>query len=261
MRRLSEDGFAEAVARYRDESLFFPLIGAVLSRAQDGDVYCDDSRKPTQFYVQHSSGFAQIFGSPNPGFETELARRLLIERAGDVAKVRLYAPVVPTAIAALDTTPFRSQRQRFRLDLASRRGRRLGGVAGVAIRPAGRQDIDELEAAFGIVTRFWRSPEDFLTHARAVVVLDGGTIASVCCAAAVAGDRAEVDVATLASHRGRAYGSMVVSAFVERCLEAGIEPLWDCFTNNTPSMRTAVVNGFVPASAPYLFLTIPRRSA
>ena len=259
MLRLDENGFAEALARYISCPFFFPLIGAVLSKSQDGEAYCDDAQAPRQFYVQHRSGFAQMFGPSNPAFEAKLARRLLIERDSGVAKVRLYAPVAAAAIDALDTSAFRSQRQRFRLAQVSRCGGH-GGVPEIELRLAGPQDVEQLETAFGIVTRFWRSSEDFLEGARAVVALDGATIASVCCAAAIAGERAEIDVATIPTYRGKAYGRMVVAAFIQRCLDAGVEPLWDCFTNNLPSMRTATASGFVPLGPPYLFLTIPSRS-
>lgn len=259
MIRLENNGLAAALEQYRSSAFFFPLIGAVLSQSQDGVVFCDDLENPEQFYIQHRSGFAQIFGRSNAGFEQALARRLLIDRDGEVAKVRLYLPDIPAAIAAIDMAPFQSERQRFHLRpvLAGAHTRRKA-MDDLEIRPAGQHDVEQLEATFGIVTRFWRSPDDFIAYAQPIVAVENGAVVSVCCAAAVAAQQAEIDVATATTHRGKAFGQMVVSAFVDRCRNAGIEPLWDCFTNNLPSMRTAAATGFVAVGKPYPFLTIPQ---
>jgi RimJ/RimL family protein N-acetyltransferase len=119
-------------------------------------------------------------------------------------------------------------------------------------------DLAEIEARFGVATRFWRTPDDFLVRSHAQVVRRAGQIAAVCYAAATGGGRAEVDVVTDPEFRRQGLGRQAVVGFMSACAGAGLEPVWDCFTNNLPSVRTALSLGFSPRDAPYAFFTIPR---
>lgn len=262
MVRLSEDKYSEALALYRRSELFFPLIAAVLLRTQDGVVYADDADSPTQFYVEHAFGFAQLFGEPNRDFEDGLARYLLIEGRFHAAKVRLYGLYVPEFLKEEHPNVSLSNRQRFRLgashatfdtvieELPHRDRLQLAGC--------NMENVAEIEEKFGVVSRFWRTPSDFIAHAMATIVLFQGKMAAICYSAATAEGGAEIDVMTLPDFRKLGLGKVAVAGFIDACRRQGVEPLWDCFTNNVPSMELARSVGYQPFAEPYSFYTINR---
>lgn len=245
-----------AFAPYRAGPAFFPLIGAVLEGTQDGVAYGDHPATPRQWYVEHAFGFAQVFGAPAPGFEDALRRHLLVDRAFAAPKVRLYTPHCPDFLRGPDAEGMRSERQRFRLADARGGGPDYDGrLAAVAVDAA---NFEAMEGAFGVALRFWRTPADFIANARATLVLLDGAPAAVCYAAAVSDGRAEIDVMTLPAARQQGAARRAVAHFVARCRAEGIEPLWDCFTNNAASVQLSLATGFAPAGPAYPFFTIPQ---
>lgn len=251
MHRLGPAGLGALAARYQAEPAFFPLIAAVLDGRQDGTVLADDPLRPRQAYVEHRFGFAQLFGDPDPAFEAALAT-YLTGRAFAVEKVRLYTPTLPPCLLAPAFQPMRSERQRFVLASPP------PVTAPDGTRPAVMADLATLQARFGIVTRFWRSEADFLAAAHARIVDRDGAVAAICYAAATGGGRAEIDVITDPAFRRQGLARQAVAGFIASCAAVGLQPVWDAFTNNLPSMRTALSMGFRPAGDAYAFFTIPR---
>ena len=262
MIRLDKNKALNALEVYRRYELFFPLIAAVLQSIQHGVVYADDGENPTQFYVEHSFGFSQLFGEQNLSFEHELERYLLVEGRFHASKIRLYGTYVPDFLKVDHEKLSLSIRQRFRLgetyvgsqvvlqDLPHR------GDIDLAV--ADQDNIDSIEEKFGVVGRFWRSSDEFIAHSNAVVVQYKGAIAAICYSAATADRRAEIDVMTLPEFRKLGLAKLTVSEFIENCKKQAIEPLWDCFTNNKPSMILAESIGYLSLGKSYSFYTINR---
>ncbi|EHP40424.1 gcn5-related N-acetyltransferase [Cupriavidus basilensis OR16] len=259
MVKLQKASGGAAFALYRTNEAFFPLIGSVLNDEQDGVVYADHAVAPRQVYVEHAFGFAQIFGTPTPEFENALRQYLLVDKQFAAAKVRLYTPYLPAFLRSGDSDALRSYRQRFVFD--SERGS-LQSLHGQVLNTETRagyvdqSNVAEIERRFGVVSRFWRSPDDFIAKAHAAVALVKGEMAAICYAAAVADGRAEIDVLTLPEYRHLGLGKFVVMLFNQNCRDAGLQPLWDCFANNSGSMALCRSIGFVPAMAAYPFFTI-----
>lgn len=247
--------------QYKSTEPFFPLIGAVLLNQQEGVVYVDNPATPQQAYVEHAFGFAQMFGHKVAVFESALERYLLVERRFDVPKVRLYATYLPEFLGSSKWDDMRSVRQRFSITperfASHRSGDSLPEDALKAVNVVAR-NIAEVERLFGVTTRFWRSPEDFIDKANAVAVLRNGSMAGICYAAAEADRRVEIDVLTLPEFRKLGVGRFAVIQFVERCFSRSLQPVWDCFTNNAGSMNLSRSVGFTSASEPYPFFTINR---
>jgi GNAT superfamily N-acetyltransferase len=255
--RLAADQYRKLVPRYLTELAFFPLIAAVLEHSQDGAVWVNDALRPRQAYVEHCFGFAQIFGEPAPAFETDLEAYFSARRDFSVEKVRLYTPALPAFLLSPGYFGYRSERQRFTLAQERLCGTLLTDVAQPS--PIRMQDADEIEARFGIVTRFWRNADQFVAASQANVVRQAGNVVAVCYAAAIGGGKAEIDVVTDPAFRQQGLGRQAVAGFMASCSAVGLEPVWDCFTNNIPSVKTAHSLGFRPQGAPYVFFTIPRR--
>ncbi len=249
MHRLAAGECGALLPLYLAERAFFPLVAAVIEGRQDGTVQVDDPAAPRQAYVEHRFGFAQAFGAPAPGFEAALAG-YLTARAFPVEKVRLYTPLLPACLTEPRFQGMRAERQRFILAAPP--------PPAAATRPATLDDLAELQARFGIVTRFWRSAQDFVAGAHAQVAVRDGRIAACCYAAATGGGRAEIDVITDPAFRQQGLARHVVADFIAACTAAGLQPVWDAFINNLPSVRTALSLGFRPDGPAYAFFTIPR---
>ena len=104
----------------------------------------------------------------------------------------------------------------------------------------------QIENQFGVVGRFWRTPEEFILKAHAVVVFVNEEPAAICYAAAVADGRAEIDVLTWPEYRHLGLGKLVVMRFNQQSQAQGLAPLWDCFTNNAGSIALCQTIGFLP---------------
>jgi GNAT superfamily N-acetyltransferase len=264
MIRLGPRSHGAALGLYRASEARFPLIGAVLLDAQDGVVYADDAVRPRCAYVEHAFGFAQVLGRPTAEFESALERYLLVDRRFTAPKIRLYTPWMPGFLADPRYDSLRSFRQRFILDPASLRGGAEPSGADSSsssdreVVAVGESNVAAIERVFGVTRRFWRSTPDFARAAHAVVVMHRGQPASMCYAAAEADRQMEIDVLTRPEHQRLGLGALAVSNFARRCLERGLEPLWDCFANNTASVQLCRSIGFAPKSPPYPFYTITR---
>ncbi len=259
MVKLEKGSHAALYRLYRANDFFFPLIATVLLDEQNGAVFVNDVNRPAQVYVEHAFGFAQIFGKRVEKFEEELERYLFIDKLFSPDKVRLYAPYLPGFLASSVHESLRSYRQRFHMtaESFSRRSQthfktlkdsRLGGVDAA--------NVEWIESKFGMVRRFWRTPDDFIKKANAMVVFYKGTPASICYSAAEADHCAEIDVLTLPEHRKIGFAKQAVIGFINRCFSLSLRPLWDCFTNNAGSMSICKSVGFTAVREPYPFFTI-----
>jgi GNAT superfamily N-acetyltransferase len=261
MVRIEKNGYQAIYRLYLSSEIFFPLIAAVLLDRQDGVVYADDATAPSQVYVEHAFGFAQIFGKTVDRFEQALERYLLVDRDFKPAKIRLYAPYLPNFLALPKHASLRASRQRFILNVEGF-GHTQSSDGGldkqISLCGVDANNVSLIEAAFGVVGRFWRNSSDFTQGSNAVVVSYQEKPASICYAAAEADHRAEIDVLTLPDYRSMGLARIAVNAFVTRCFNLSVRPLWDCFTNNAGSMMLCKAVGFVALQGPYAFFTIEK---
>lgn len=241
---------------YSRQEDFFPLIGAVLQGEQDGIIYTNCSKNSQQAFVIHKFGFSQVFGEQSSDFELSI-KDLVDRRSFSPVKLRLYMPVLFDQIASGIRSDFLSERQRFVLTQGMSE-RRWEAEDNSELSAAQSADIACLESDFGVVSRFWRSKEDFLAKSRAVVSKHKGRIVGVCYAAAIACGKAEIDIAVLREYRRRGIARSMALKFIENCHSERIQPLWDCFTNNVGSMSLCKSLGFVPKKPPYSFFTIEK---
>lgn len=244
---------------YKSSEFFFPLIAAVLLDEQDGVVYVDDTKHPSQAYIEHAFGFAQVFGKTIQSFEQELERYLLVDKCFSPSKIRLYSPYLPSFLALTEHESLRSYRQRFTINTEEfpyREGIDHELENNITLAGVDASTVLLIDDKFGVVSRFWRSPADFILKSNAVVVFYQGEPASICYAAAEADHCLEIDVLTLPEYRNLGLAKLAVVDFVNRCFALSLHPLWDCFTNNIGSMMLCKSVGFTAAKAPYLFFTI-----
>jgi GNAT superfamily N-acetyltransferase len=258
MLRLPKTRYDSVYEKYRQEDYFFPLIAAVLLDDQDGVVYADNTDSPSQVYVEHGFGFSQLFGETVPGFMRDLEDYLIKKKAFHSSKVRLYSPSVPAFLSEPTQEASYSQRQRFYLNHARFLEKKQTVLANknIKLKAVEADEVALIEKHFGVVTRFWRSPDAFFQKSGAHLALYKGEPASICYSAAVADGHAEIDVLTLPEFRKLGIGRYVVADFIDHCRSVDINPVWDCFANNIASLALADSIGFVPYKSPYAFFTI-----
>jgi hypothetical protein len=264
MIKLEKERYDSLHELYESSEIFFPLIASVLLDEQDGVVYVDDTDSPSQAYVEHAFGFAQIFGTPIESFEQELQRYLLVDKLFLPDKVRLYAPYLPSFLESPKYEPLRSFRQRFHIspeNISHDQNNPTEPAHGLNLCGVNTINVSLIDSKFGVVNRFWRTPDDFIKKSNATVVLYEDVPASICYSAAEADHRVEIDVMTLPEYRNRGLARHAVMEFVKRCFSLSLRPLWDCFTNNAGSMMLCRSIGFTAAKAPYPFFTISRLSS
>lgn len=92
----------------------------------------------------------------------------------------------------------------------------------------------------------WGNREKFLQRGFGFCLRNGGEIISTCFSAFVSGNQYEISITTHPQHRKRGFGTLTASAYIERCLQSGIEPVWQCWHDNAPSVGLAQKLGFVP---------------
>lgn len=244
---------------YLTNRFFYPLIASVLFNEQDGVVYVNHSEKPSQIYVEHSFGFAQVFGKSDALFERKLENYLLMDKCFHPDKIRLYTPYLPSFITSSHYESLRSYRQRFILNEASFQAQCLASdkmdpnTSYYEVNPINAPELCEI---FGISSRFWRNATDFALKSNAVVICYKEKPASICYAAAAANKHLEIDVLTLPEYRKLGLAKYAVTHFIQRCFTLSLSPLWDCFTNNQGSMMLCQSLGFTALHAPYPFFTI-----
>ena len=258
MFKLDKTIYDKAYKLYQKQDGFFPLIADVLLDEQDGVVYGDCLLSPQRVYVEHAFGFAQVFGNSDAAFDSALRHYLIVEKSFTTLKVRLYTPSEPDFLRSSNFDSHRSERQRFVLD----------GIAEVItdespkkrnkatrLKPIDKDQLMAVESQFDIVRRFWRNGEDFVAKAHAVVAWQDAEPAAICYAAAIAEGLAEIDVLTAPAYRRIGLGRQVVLAFNKNCIEQGLQPVWDCFTNNAGSMALCQTSGFKTVRPAYSFYT------
>lgn len=259
MIRLEKENYDSLYKLYQSREFFFPLIGAVLLDEQDGAVYVDEQVNPSQAYVEHAFGFAQVFGAITEKFESELEKYLLADKQFVPKKVRLYGTYLPRFLNSPDLEFMRSYRQRFFIGVENFSA--VQSICTEVNKDVDLYDVDietvsMIEDKFGVAGRFWRSSKEFILKSNAVVISYKGEPASICYAAAEADQRVEIDVVTLPEFRNLGLAKRAVEEFVRRCFRLSLHPLWDCFTNNAGSMNLCKSVGFAAATAPYPFYTI-----
>lgn len=257
MIKLGKQHHANIYPLYLANDFFFPLIAAVLLNEQDGIVYIDNPASPSQIYIEHSFGFAQVIGKPNGDFEENLKKYWLIEKRFTPEKIRLYGTYAPTFLTSTDYHSLRSWRQRFIFN-SNTIHVHPPREKNVSVCNINENNLEIINKTFGVVSRFWRTADDFINKSHAVIVMHDNHPVSICYSAAEANHRVEIDVLTLPEHRNLGLAKLAVVEFIRQCLALSLHPLWDCFTNNAGSMTLCKSVGFIASREPYPFYTINR---
>ena len=108
------------------------------------------------------------------------------------------------------------------------------------------RDLEGLDWLKAWVTSFWHTEEDFLEKGIGAVALHlENKVVSLCISLFVSGRQVEFGTATSPEFQNRGLSTNLAYACVQECLERGLEPIWQCWDDNLPSLAVARKTGFV----------------
>ena len=109
-----------------------------------------------------------------------------------------------------------------------------------------RRDLEEQDWLQAWVTTFWHTKEDFLEKGVGYAVLHKDKkVVSLCLSLFVSGRQVEFGTATHPEFQNRGLSTNLASACVQECLNRELEPIWQCWDDNLPSLAVARKAGFV----------------
>lgn len=90
----------------------------------------------------------------------------------------------------------------------------------------------------------WTSAENFLENGFGFCILYNNEFISVCNTFYVTSEYATLDIWTSDKYRNQGFATIVASAYIAKCLEQGLTPIWDADAGNDKSNKLAVKLGF-----------------
>ncbi len=106
------------------------------------------------------------------------------------------------------------------------------------------QNVDSFMAEKIGVLASWASIDDFLNKGIGFAIMKDGQLASYCYSVFSSEDAIEIDVHTKENFRGLGLATLVSSPVINQCIANGKNPNWECFWDNTPSLRLAEKLGY-----------------
>jgi RimJ/RimL family protein N-acetyltransferase len=159
-----------------------------------------------------------------------------------------WDPLMPALLPGF--TLNRYPRVIFELGDAPRADWRGSIPLGFQVRPIDRKLLAEtsLEGMEGLVEEIeecWPSRKQFLDMGFGAAVLEGRKIVCRITAEYASPGHIGIGIQTEERYRGRGLAPLATAAFLEMCAQRGLNPHWDAWKNNVPSVRAAEKAGFV----------------
>ena len=233
----------------------FPLINAVLSGNQEGNIF--ELSGSDAVFVQHKSSFSWLQATEVTDIKQVL--NFFIQEKKLLPYFHIYdAPVNLTEAIKADERFGIKLRKRIQLSyLKDTVDNSMNLPTGFSAVDINESNFDQLDVfGLNLAGKFWKSKEYFLKHGYGVVIKSAaGKLACVCYTCCIADAVAEIDIATLPEFQGKGLAKYATLKFIEKSITKGIKANWDCFEDNTGSLKTAKSNGFVMAKE-YVFLSL-----
>jgi hypothetical protein len=234
----------------------FPIIQAVIEGAQEGMIFRNTRQ---DYWILHKAGFSEVFFNDDNG--TELVD-FILENDSLPNYFHIYNPPAELVDVFKTKSETFNIRERGRIQLQYKGQEKSNNLMSVledefTISEVTQDNFDSLDIFnLDLANKFWNGKEDFVSNALGVFVKNKqNDPVSLCYAAAVADQKAEIDVVTLEPNRGKGLAKSMVNSFISKCNEGGKIPNWDCFDDNTASMNTARNLNFLLIKK-YKFLSI-----
>lgn len=101
---------------------------------------------------------------------------------------------------------------------------------------------------------YWGSVANFTAKGFGYCILHKREVVCECTSIFASLQFSEIDIETYKDYRGQGLGLIAAKAFINHCLENGIQPRWDCDISNASSIRLAEKLGFDNPSEYSIFI-------
>lgn len=230
-----------------------PLHGVVTSM-HPGRIFVDEVLDPQTAYVWTSWGYHYLLGSVAPQAFIDALHKKLVEELLPQSAALGEPDVLLTVShneweAVLDKifpvgNVMKLYRRAFTFDVAIFRERTAIGVDlphGYALELI---DNKMAQLLSDDILATWGSLEAFNRHGLGMCLVKDGQVSSACLSAFVARGMVEIGVHTVVDERRQGFATITASGCIQKCLEAGLVPHWECFWDNVPSIGLAEKLGF-----------------
>jgi GNAT acetyltransferase len=236
--------------------VYFPLIGAVLYKYQKGKVFVDELSKPNIVFVITSFGFAQYFQLTSCSTDEQLV--YFIRESNQLPSYFHIYNSMQSLADSLEKLECKTRvRERYQLRYLDKKTKEIKCPYGYQLMNC--EDIEfEKHNSFNLDlgNKFWSSSSDFLQKSNGICLVNQELIpVSICYAACIVEGISEIDIATIPSYQHKGLGAIVTQAFVNNAIQKNLQPNWDCFSENTSSLKIAKRIGFREIQK-YLLLSV-----
>ncbi len=231
---------------------------AVLEGRSPGRVFVDDPHDPATAFIWSRWGYFYLAGEArHDEFNRALHERLCGELLPQSVALGERWPVLYPFSEAWgekiglflgDRAYQKLYRRSYTLNLAAfslHRAWRKKVLPGFCMRRVDQELLAQTgDEIAGPIQATWISLGAFLSQGLGYCLLHGERVVSLCLACFAARGKLEISINTAEEYRRQGLATLTAAAFIEECLERGLQPNWECWWTNTPSTALAEKLGF-----------------
>ncbi|TMI98239.1 MAG: GNAT family N-acetyltransferase [Bacteroidetes bacterium] len=237
----------------------FPLVGAVVEKRQEGNVYVDSIANPGIVFVIHKAGFSYLYHR-DESLDCEQLLEFFLNEGKLPVYFHLYDPPEQLINCSLKTEKLGVKiRSRIQLQYKSKTIDTIKYKPAISITVSAidAENFDTLETFnLQLTNKFWSSKDDFLTNGFGFVLHNQENLpVAICYSAGISNTLAEVDIMTMPEYQGLGLAKFATAVFIEEGLKRNIITNWDCFEENIGSLKIAQAMGFAEIIK-YSFLSL-----
>ncbi len=261
MIKLEVNDYVQVVAPMESLPINILFAKAVIDHKVSGSVYVDNVKEPQAFYIAHPYGMSLIFGDTNNDMFNDDLFHYLINKD----KVRnhyewlqafptswnrkietiLGSNLVKNASADLNRV-LQNTRVNFTFNIS--KYMKFRPQLDTQEHPIVRSTQEVLNTMPGSVLPkyFWGNDDQFQNEGIGFSLIYDGEVASTAFSSCRFENQLEIGIETVEKYRGKGFALTVCSVLINYCIENGLEPIWACRMENTPSYQLAHKLGFTP---------------
>ncbi|MCR6480412.1 GNAT family N-acetyltransferase [Variovorax sp. ZS18.2.2] len=224
---------------------------SVIAGIGHGRAFANDLARPTAALV-YNNGACTVAGIVDDFVFAKQVCQWLLEYHGSDYFILYAFPEAwePVLEGFLGSATKRRRRFDFDFNRAKfiQHGGRVEGVpTGYEIRRIDEPLMQQIRDVANPYSRsYWKSAAAFAQHGIGFCALHNDAIVGMCYTAFAWQGHHDIDILTVEGHQRRGLGTLMARAFIEDCLQHGLDPNWDCWTDNQPSVALAEKLGFEP---------------
>ena len=216
-----------------------------------GRIFVDQKENPAIVLIWTTVGYYFLFGDPasaNLSQISQIISEIFVPASQDMGETGFilipsrddWKPFIASILSGQEVIEI------FRMPHSLDKQQFLQTMEKLPNLPKGFEirEIDtDLAKRIGILAS-WATIEDFLNNGVGFAIMKDDQLAAYCYSVFLSEDAIEIDVYTNENFRKLGLAKVVSSTLIDYCLENGKKPNWECFWNNSPSLRLAEKLGY-----------------